>query len=122
MTEQASSFGIIEKYSSRTEKEITFEIVADYQRKLARLGRKHNVNVTAVEQRLVDMMSHVAKARRNMAFEAWRQKLKQGERLPRGRYFVGKKPGFAFMVIDEFAYYGKIPSVTPSNLVVNNVE
>lgn len=31
--------------------------------------------------------------KRNAAFEEWRKKLRKDDRLPRGRFFVGKKPG-----------------------------
>lgn len=39
---------------------------------------------------------------RNAAFEEWRQKLNHGDRLPRGRYFVGKKAGRKRLIIDEY--------------------
>ncbi|MFX2602205.1 hypothetical protein V6183_22175 [Enterobacter hormaechei] len=35
------------------------------------------------------------------AFQDWIERLKTGERLPRGRYFVGKKPGGRLVLIDE---------------------
>ena len=38
----------------------------------------------------------------NAAFKEWLCKLKPGERLPRGRFFKNKRPGKAFMVMDEF--------------------
>ncbi|HGB4080487.1 TPA: hypothetical protein ACIVGF_002869 [Salmonella enterica subsp. enterica serovar 16:l,v:-] len=37
------------------------------------------------------------------AFQEWIYRLKKGERLPRGRYFVGKKPGRPMPIIDEFS-------------------
>jgi hypothetical protein len=41
------------------------------------------------------------------AFESWRRRLSQGDRLPRGRFFVGKQPGLIFTVekVEEFSYY-----------------
>lgn len=36
------------------------------------------------------------------AFLDWIYRLKKGERLPRGRYFAGKKPGRPLQIIDEF--------------------
>ncbi|HHP5493822.1 TPA: hypothetical protein ACSCYS_004229 [Aeromonas veronii] len=40
-------------------------------------------------------------------FESWRRRLSQGDRLPRGRFFVGKQPGKIVTVIhhEEFSYY-----------------
>lgn len=40
-------------------------------------------------------------------FESWRRRLSHGDRLPRGRFFVGKQPGMIVTVIhhEEFSYY-----------------
>jgi len=39
--------------------------------------------------------------RRRPAFQDWINRLKPGERLPRGRFFVGKKPGRSLVFFDE---------------------
>ncbi|EPG4124766.1 hypothetical protein RFD67_005531 [Klebsiella pneumoniae] len=44
-----------------------------------------------VTQSLADFGRYSYKPR--PAFQDWIERLKTGERLPRGRYFVGKKPG-----------------------------
>lgn len=36
------------------------------------------------------------------AFQDWINKLKKGERLPRGRFFAGKKSGTRLSILDEF--------------------
>lgn len=36
------------------------------------------------------------------AFQDWINHLKKGERLPRGRFFAGKKPGRRLVILDEF--------------------
>lgn len=38
----------------------------------------------------------------NHAFRDWVYHLKRGERLPRGRFFIGKKPGRPTVIVDEF--------------------
>lgn len=40
-------------------------------------------------------------------FESWRRRLSYGDRLPRGRFFVGKRPGgiSTVQVYKEFSYY-----------------
>ncbi len=40
--------------------------------------------------------------RRRTAFDDWLHQLSPGERLPRGRYFRGKKPGRPVYFMDEF--------------------
>ena len=35
------------------------------------------------------------------AFREWLYQLKKGERLPRGKYFCGRKPGRPIFFIDE---------------------
>ncbi|EKP0311639.1 hypothetical protein ACTG16_23020 [Aeromonas sp. 23P] len=39
--------------------------------------------------------------------ESWRRRLSHGDRLPRGRFFVGKQPGKTVTVIhhEESSYY-----------------
>lgn len=40
--------------------------------------------------------------RKRPAFEEWQQRLNAGDRLPRGRYFTGKKLGLVMRFIEEF--------------------
>ena len=40
--------------------------------------------------------------RKRPAFGGWQQRLSTGDRLPRGRYFIGKKPGTVIRFVDEF--------------------
>jgi len=40
--------------------------------------------------------------RKRPAFEEWQQRLNAGDRLPRSRYFTGKKLGLVMRFIDEF--------------------
>lgn len=40
--------------------------------------------------------------RRLLAFEYWIRQLSSGEKLPRGSYFSGKKPGKPLYIVDEF--------------------
>lgn len=37
----------------------------------------------------------------HFAFKDWQYRLKCGERLPRGRFFRGKKPGRPLFIMDE---------------------
>ncbi len=53
--------------------------------------RKHGCQTVMVTQSLADFGRYSYKPR--PAFQDWIERLKTGERLPRGRYFVGKKPG-----------------------------
>jgi predicted ATPase len=55
--------------------------------------RKHNITIVEVEQRMPDYEAIIARRNRNAAFESWRKQLSQGDTLPRGSYFIGKKPG-----------------------------
>ncbi len=63
---------------------------------------KYGHRVVSVTQTLPDLQRYEANRRKTAAFEEWRQKLNHGDRLPRGRFFKGKKPGRKFVVIDEF--------------------
>lgn len=63
--------------------------------------RKHNVTIVEAKQSLPDYEAAVARHKRNAAFESWRQQLGQGDKLPRGPYFVGKKPGRKIVLMDE---------------------
>lgn len=46
-----------------------------------------------VQQLPADWDAVVARKKRNAAFEDWRKRLSKGDRLPRGRFFIGKSPG-----------------------------
>jgi hypothetical protein len=46
-----------------------------------------------------ERLRHIKKS---SAFDEWRQRLGPDDRLPRGRFFNGKKAGPAFFVMDEF--------------------
>jgi BarA-like signal transduction histidine kinase len=48
-----------------------------------------------------NMDARLSQLKQNAAFECWRKKLSPGDRLPRGHYFVGKKPGKKVIVLDE---------------------
>lgn len=45
-----------------------------------------------------DVEVHMARLNRNAAFESWRKRLRKGDKLPRGRYFFGKKPEGIFFI------------------------
>ncbi|MCR4450746.1 hypothetical protein SJS42_16910 [Aeromonas caviae] len=68
--------------------------------------RKHNVTIVEAKQSLPDYAVAVARHKRNAAFESWRQQLGQGDKLPRGPYFVGKKPGRKNVLMDEVRSIG----------------
>lgn len=40
--------------------------------------------------------------RRRPAFDDWLHQLSHKDRVPRGRYFRGKRPGRPLMIVDEF--------------------
>ncbi|MNZ06856.1 hypothetical protein D3C78_236170 [compost metagenome] len=63
--------------------------------------RKHNVTIVEAKQSMPDYEAAVARHNRNAAFESWRQQLCSGDKLPRGPYFVGKKPGRKIVLTDE---------------------
>ena len=71
-------------------------------------AHKYGTRILTVTQTLGDLERHTAKLRKTAAFEEWRQKLNRGDRLPRGRYFVGKSPGRIVCVFDEFALYSSV--------------
>ncbi|WP_261643111.1 hypothetical protein [Erwinia mallotivora] len=51
-----------------------------------------------------------SRIKHNYAFKDWQHRLKRGERLPRGRFFRGKKPGRPLVVIDEMhKVWGRLP-------------
>lgn len=46
-----------------------------------------------VQQLPSDWDAVTARRKRNAAFEDWRKQLSKGDRLPRGKFFIGKRPG-----------------------------
>lgn len=40
--------------------------------------------------------------RRRRAFDDWLRQLSRKDKVPRGRYFCGKRPGRPLMIVDEF--------------------
>ncbi|RYY74551.1 MAG: hypothetical protein EOO52_13380 [Gammaproteobacteria bacterium] len=48
-----------------------------------------------------DYEACVRQHRRTAAFLEWQRKLNRADRLPRGKFFVGKKGGKPFMLMDE---------------------
>ncbi|WGO96417.1 hypothetical protein QCD61_28380 (plasmid) [Pseudomonas viciae] len=65
-------------------------------------SKKYGAQFVTVTQTLPDMERFEAYRRKTAAFEEWREKLNKGDRLPRGRFFKGKRPGRKLVVIDEF--------------------
>nr|WP_227543306.1 hypothetical protein [Klebsiella pneumoniae] len=65
-----------------------------------------------VTQSLADFGRYSYKPR--PAFQDWIERLKTGERLPRGRYFVGKKHGGRTVLIDELGEHGQKKSNSDS--------
>ncbi|MDP5168537.1 hypothetical protein [Pseudomonas syringae] len=55
---------------------------------------KYGARMVTVTQSMNDLVEAAARRRKIAAFEEWRQKLRSGDRLPRGKFFKGKKPGF----------------------------
>ncbi|WP_052271992.1 hypothetical protein [Pantoea sp. CFSAN033090] len=43
-----------------------------------------------------------SRIKNHAAYKEWIHRLKPGERLPRGRFFRGKRPGRPLMILDEF--------------------
>lgn len=72
------------------------------QSQIASTTEKYGRRPVTVTQTMPDLRRHEAYRRRTAAFEEWRQKLHHGDRLPRGKFFKGKKPGKKFIVMDEF--------------------
>lgn len=75
-------------------------------------------NVSLMEETLREMRKHgsqpvqvtqsleaFGRYKSHPAFQDWIYRLKKGERLPRGRYFAGKKPGCPLKIIDEVFYW-----------------
>lgn len=57
-------------------------------------------SVITVTQNVNMFRGNVRKKR--PAFDEWQQRLKTGDRLPRGRYFTGKESGPIIRILDEF--------------------
>ena len=70
--------------------------------------RKFNATCSVTQQLPKDWDLIVARRNRNAAFEEWRLKLQRGDRLPRGRYFVGEKPGWRSMIVLDECWRGGI--------------
>lgn len=71
------------------------------QSSVAGMQRYGTRTVTVIQTR-PDLERYEAYRRKTAAFEEWLQKLKRDDRLPRGRFFKGKKPGRKLVVMDEF--------------------
>ena len=54
---------------------------------------KYGTRFVTVTQTLPDMERFEAYRRKTAAFEEWRQKLKRGDRLPRGRFSKARSQG-----------------------------
>lgn len=51
-----------------------------------------------------------SRLKHHFAFRDWQHSLKHGERLPRGCFFRGKKPGRPLVIIDEMhQMWGQLP-------------
>ncbi|MBY5246604.1 hypothetical protein [Klebsiella quasipneumoniae] len=69
--------------------------------------------VTTVTQNLADFGVKVgddgklirldgSRIKTHAAYKEWLYRLRPGERLPRGRFFRGKRPGRPLVIMDEF--------------------
>lgn len=65
------------------------------------LFAKYNRQVITVTQDLSHIQRLAAYLRKNAAFEEWRKKLDPSDRLPRGKFFRGKKPERKILAGDE---------------------
>nr|WP_011922924.1 hypothetical protein [Pseudomonas fluorescens]CAM96147.1 hypothetical protein pQBR0115 [Pseudomonas fluorescens SBW25] len=65
-------------------------------------AHKHGTPLFAATQTQADIERFDACRRKTAAFEEWRLKLNLSDRLPRGRFFKGKRPGRKLVVMDEF--------------------
>lgn len=67
------------------------------------MNQKYGVRTVTVTQDIAQFRRHEEYRRKTAAFEEWRQKLNKHDRLPRGRFFKGKKPGGRKLgMLDEF--------------------
>lgn len=60
--------------------------------------RKPNSKIVGITQSLDEYKRLAGK---NAAFRVWQYKLGRGDKLPRGKYFNGKKAGKPIVIIDE---------------------
>lgn len=63
---------------------------------------KYGRGIATVTQAMPDLEKERAYLRKTAAFEEWRQKLNRGDRLPRGKFFKGKRPGKKIVLVDEY--------------------
>ena len=63
------------------------------------------VTVTQNMPYMPNLERRVAYLRKTAAFKEWQENLKVGDRLPRGKFFKGKKAGRPLVILDEFAAY-----------------
>lgn len=63
---------------------------------------KYGRRVVTATQSLPDIQRYEAYRGKTAAFEEWRQQLGRGDRLPRGKFFKGKRPGRKLVIMDEF--------------------
>lgn len=71
-------------------------------------ARNFGTRIVTVTQSIPDMPNlerGVAYLRKTAAFKEWQEKLNAGDRLPRGKFFKGKKAGRPLVILDEFAAY-----------------
>lgn len=71
-------------------------------------ARKFGTRVITATQTMPDMPNlerRVAYLRKTAAFKEWQEKLSVGDRLPRGKFFKGKKAGKPIFLVDEYAAY-----------------
>lgn len=67
---------------------------------LLKQAREHGLTLSTFTQS-ADIFKG-SRRRRRPAFDDWLHHLSRGDRLPRGRYFRGKKPGRPLYILDEF--------------------
>lgn len=79
------------KDNAKTDYMMVTQSLEDFGRKLGDNGELLRLNGSRIKKFEV--------------FQFWVNKLKKGERLPRGRYFKNKKPGRTLFVVDEFNYF-----------------
>ncbi|HFD6781973.1 TPA: hypothetical protein ACF3ML_005778 [Pseudomonas aeruginosa] len=58
--------------------------------------------ITATQELTAADRERLRRIKKTAAFEDWRQRLRPNDRLPRGRFFRGKKAGSCIFFMDEF--------------------
>lgn len=58
--------------------------------------------ITATQELTAADRERLRHIKKTSAFDEWRKRLRPNDRLPRGRFFKGKKAGPAFFFMDEF--------------------